>query len=50
MVDATSFSAAEQLMQQEIARLTQQLELTQMQLPQAVHQQVDAAQAQQNAQ
>ena len=37
-------------MQQEIARLTQQLELTRMQLPQAVHQQVGAAHAQHSAQ
>ena len=33
MVDTTSFSAAEQAMQQEFARLTQKLELTRMQLP-----------------
>ena len=37
-------------MQNEIAHLTQQLHATQLQLPQAVRQQVSAAQAQQSAQ
>ena len=49
-VDVTSFSAAEQAMQNEIAHLTQQLHATQLHLPQAVRQQVSATQAQQSAQ